>query len=163
MHARDYAFEVLRVDIGVDGVEGAGSKKRKTEVEGGLKVQARQTFIGHAWDNKGELRGEGWIGASGGNKDVGKYSEGGGREGSWRVSASEVSARIAVAGGGGNSNSNSNDNGNSNGTGDRAGSVVIEVRPVSVLNYYQARSECKFYRLFILSPSRLNHKISSAI
>ena len=155
MHARDFAFEVLRVDIGVDGggdgvageegntgsdgVKGSGSRKGNAEagVEGAVKAQAWQTFLGHPWDNKGELRGEGWIGVGRSRGGVDNAGEGNGGEGTWRISASDVSAAIAAGRG-----SKGND------TGNRAGPVIIDAWPVSVLNYYQTRSECKFFRSF---------------
>ncbi|CAO2648558.1 Nn.00g078250.m01.CDS01 [Neocucurbitaria sp. VM-36] len=55
IHCRDYAFEPLRIDVGVDeAVDGSEDKK---EV-----IKAWQTFLGNEWDNKGESRGEGGNG-----------------------------------------------------------------------------------------------------
>ena len=55
VHCRDYAFEPLRIDVGVEeAVEGSGDKK---EV-----IRAWQTFLGNEWDNRGESRGEGGNG-----------------------------------------------------------------------------------------------------
>ena len=142
LYARDYAFEVLRVDVGISVggvVDIDGEAKRKGECEGKedaaagvvlvngkLKVQAWQTFRGHAWDDKGDLKGEGWLAVN--------DSRAGGENGdaSWTVTASSFSiAGIAT------------ENISSTGDGNR-GAVVVDVKPMAVLNYYQARSECEF-------------------
>ena len=47
-HCRDYFFEPLRVDVGLDA-------------EGSEKVEVWQTFRGNEWSNKGEKRGEGLV------------------------------------------------------------------------------------------------------
>ncbi|KAF1833936.1 hypothetical protein BDW02DRAFT_569573 [Decorospora gaudefroyi] len=55
VHCRDYAFEPLRIDVGVEeAVEGSGEQKDM--------IKAWQTFFGNEWDNKGESRGEGGNG-----------------------------------------------------------------------------------------------------
>lgn len=131
----------MRVDIGVGiGVNGEVKKKDEHEgkgdaaaavaaatevvlVDGKLRVKAWQTFRGHTWDDKGELKGEGWLGVS----DSRASGENDGA--SWTVNANGISVAA------GNSNSTGG------GTG---GAVVVDVRPVTVLNYYQARSECEF-------------------
>ncbi|KAK7609467.1 hypothetical protein JOL62DRAFT_578682 [Phyllosticta paracitricarpa] len=51
VHSRDYAFENLRVDVGVE--------KKQGEVGQEEVVRAWQTFRGNEWDNRGEKRGEG--------------------------------------------------------------------------------------------------------
>ena len=122
----------MRVDVGVDGdgdgdgevekkkmKKGGDEEKRDAAAAGGvvlvdgkLKVQAWQSFRGHAWDDKGELKGEGWLGVNT------SHAGGESSDASWTI--------------------------NSNGVGDGTrGVVIVEVKPVAVLNYYQARSECE--------------------
>ncbi|KAK7512578.1 uncharacterized protein IWZ02DRAFT_384875 [Phyllosticta citriasiana] len=50
VHSRDYAFENLRVDVGVEKKAESGQEE---------VVRAWQTFRGNEWDNRGEKRGEG--------------------------------------------------------------------------------------------------------
>ena len=158
IHARDYAFEPLRVDVRMDGIggkegeneegrdaaangDGEGDKennnkynKKKAELmakKGLQKVTVWRTFPGHPWDNKGELMGEGWIS---GEMDT------------WTVGVMSTA---------GNNAQNEGNDGSGNG-------VVILVQPKATLNYYQARNECrsllKHYRLH--SQGRTNANIA---
>jgi hypothetical protein len=52
VHARDYAFEPLRIDVADEG--------------GKEYVKSWQSFRGNEWDNKGEKRGEGEANVAGG-------------------------------------------------------------------------------------------------
>lgn len=116
-----------------DGARDKGSKKKSGYVDagvrGGVDVLVHRTFLGNAWDERGEFKG-GFVAREGGDAAVGVNGAGGGQT---STAPSEDTGTTATVKAGGERE------------------VRIELDVLGRKEYYSAREGCKYLSQILYS------------